>query len=159
MKRIIKSRISAFVLGAIIFGSIGVYAANYAASQITYKDITVDEALNYLYNNTCTDWVEIEGATEQDASYVYDKGTHLYKCGNVCRINFKFDGVALNTNYKLIKNENYYPSSDIEGTGIGASNGYMTFKLTTSGNIVITSQSKNNTGWASSHSIPYICNN
>ena len=56
MKRIIKSRIFIFILGAIIFGSIGsVVAYNYSANQISYSpkdenwDVsTVKEALNDL---------------------------------------------------------------------------------------------------------------
>ncbi len=40
-----------FIMGAIIFGSIGIYAASEVlASQIRYKDTTVDAALNDLYD-------------------------------------------------------------------------------------------------------------
>lgn len=55
MKRIIKSRIFAFILGAIIFGSVGVIAANYAANTIDYTTSknsevkTVKDALDDLY--------------------------------------------------------------------------------------------------------------
>ena len=62
MKRIIKSRIFTFILGAIIFGSVGVIAANYVANDISFtpKDttwkkqdgtdiVTVKDALDELY--------------------------------------------------------------------------------------------------------------
>lgn len=43
----------AFFVGAIMFTTIGAYAANlYNASQIAYKDTTVDKALDELYNNS-----------------------------------------------------------------------------------------------------------
>ena len=56
MKKIIKSRIFIFVLTAIIFTSIGVYAANtYKASEVLYTSsdgtsMNVQDALNDLYN-------------------------------------------------------------------------------------------------------------
>ena len=62
MKRIIKSRIFAFILGAIIFGSVGVYASSYIAKDISFTpkntnwkkedgtDITnVKDAIDDLY--------------------------------------------------------------------------------------------------------------
>ncbi|MBE6161425.1 MAG: hypothetical protein E7158_04320 [Firmicutes bacterium] len=55
MKKILKSRIFAFILGALIFSSISVYAAHkYAASDITYKNTTLDQALNTLYTTQNT---------------------------------------------------------------------------------------------------------
>ena len=56
MKKVIKSRIFIFVLTAIIFMSIGVYAANtYKASDVVYNasdgtSMSVNDALNELYN-------------------------------------------------------------------------------------------------------------
>ena len=45
-----KKYIIGFILGAIIFGTIGVYAAiNYEASQIVYKSTTLDKAIDELY--------------------------------------------------------------------------------------------------------------
>lgn len=56
MKRIKRSNILCFVLGGLLFGSIGVYAAGeILASQITYNkngQATVDAALNDLYSKT-----------------------------------------------------------------------------------------------------------
>ena len=64
MKKIIKSRIFSFILGAVIFGSIGVFAYAYSANQITYtpkdstwkksngEDITnIKDAVDELHNN------------------------------------------------------------------------------------------------------------
>ena len=51
MKNIFKSRIFAFILGGIILGSIGVYAGSQIlASDISYRDGTVESALNDLYS-------------------------------------------------------------------------------------------------------------
>ena len=54
MKKILKKEvIIAFIVGIILASSIAVYAANYSASQVTYKDgKTVEYALNDLYNAT-----------------------------------------------------------------------------------------------------------
>ena len=51
MKRFIKNNLLGFILGAIVFGSIGVYAAiKIQASEIGYKDTTVEATLNDLYS-------------------------------------------------------------------------------------------------------------
>ena len=45
-----KKNILFFIMGAIIFGSIGVFATlSYEASQITYKNTTLDHAIDDLY--------------------------------------------------------------------------------------------------------------
>ncbi|MBE6161690.1 MAG: hypothetical protein E7158_05695 [Firmicutes bacterium] len=55
MKKVFKNPVVTFILGALIFSSISVYAAHkYAASNITYKDTTLDQALNTLYTKTNT---------------------------------------------------------------------------------------------------------
>ena len=55
MKKIFKNPVVTFILGALIFSSISVYAAHkYAASNITYKDTTLDQALNTLYTTQNT---------------------------------------------------------------------------------------------------------
>ena len=47
-----KKRIEGFILGALIFGSVGVYAAiNIMANEIRYNNTTVADALNDLYIN------------------------------------------------------------------------------------------------------------
>jgi len=54
MKKIINSPLFTFILGGIIFGSVGIYAASYVASDISYtkdgKQTTVSDALDNLYN-------------------------------------------------------------------------------------------------------------
>ena len=55
MKRVFKNPIIMFVLGALIFSSISVYAAHkYYASDITYKETTLDKALDTLYTTQNT---------------------------------------------------------------------------------------------------------
>ena len=50
MKRFLKSKIFAFILGAIIFGGIGVVATvQFQANEVGYRDTTVDRALDTLY--------------------------------------------------------------------------------------------------------------
>ena len=49
MKKFIKNNLLGFILGAIVFGSIGVYATiRIQADEIGYKDGTVEDALNVL---------------------------------------------------------------------------------------------------------------
>ena len=51
MKKFIKNNLLSFILGAIIFGGIGVYATEglLASRKVTYNDTRVDSALNELY--------------------------------------------------------------------------------------------------------------
>ena len=52
-KKLIVSNIFSFVLGAIIFGCIGAYAATLiSASEVQYKDTNVSAALNDLYDKS-----------------------------------------------------------------------------------------------------------
>ena len=45
-----KDKLIGFIIGGIVFGSIGVYAAiKMQASEISYKDPTVEQTLNSLY--------------------------------------------------------------------------------------------------------------
>ena len=56
MKRIIKNNLLGFIVGAVIFGTVGVIAANYDADKISFttsknSDVeTVKDALDDLYN-------------------------------------------------------------------------------------------------------------
>lgn len=52
MKKIIKNNILGFIIGAVLFSGITVYATKYLAGDITYKDTNVEEALNDLYENS-----------------------------------------------------------------------------------------------------------
>ena len=54
MKKVFKNPIFMFILGAVVFGSIGVFASQIAASNITYNNTTVDLALNDLYSRVGT---------------------------------------------------------------------------------------------------------
>ena len=50
MKKYIKVSIISFILGAIIFGSVGVLASQIFARDIKYNDTNVESALNDLYS-------------------------------------------------------------------------------------------------------------
>jgi hypothetical protein len=52
MKKILKSRLFIFMLGAVIFGTIGVVATTISADQIEYGNGTVASAIDDLYGRT-----------------------------------------------------------------------------------------------------------
>ena len=56
MKKIIKNPIFTFILGAIIFGSIGVLASNILAQDVTYGNTNVKLALDVLYTKAKPDY-------------------------------------------------------------------------------------------------------
>ena len=55
MKKFLKSRLLAFILGAIIFGSVGVLASQIFARDISYGNTNVESALNDLYSKANED--------------------------------------------------------------------------------------------------------
>ena len=86
MKKIIKSRVFAFILGAITFGSIGVVAATYNAKQISYtpKDTSwkvnnVRDAIDELYNKANSSKVATQVATltTQGATYTMQNDGYI----------------------------------------------------------------------------------
>ena len=61
MRKILNSKIFYFMLGAIIFGSIGVYAsALISSSDVTYNNVTAKEALDDLYDKVNTMYTQTE---------------------------------------------------------------------------------------------------
>ena len=76
MKRILKNRLFTFILGAIIFGGIGVYAATIAASQITYSNTS---GLKDANGNNVTN---VQGAIDALYSKVSGKINVDWKTGN-----------------------------------------------------------------------------
>ena len=79
MKKFLKSRVFAFILGGIILGSIGVYASNILASDISYKDTTVDKALDDLYFKANNQKVATQVATltTKGASYTMQNDGYI----------------------------------------------------------------------------------
>ena len=72
-----KKLIISFILGGIIFGSVGIYAASYLATDVSYtptdsswKVSNVNDALNELYNK--------KNINISSAAYVSDIMTQLY---------------------------------------------------------------------------------
>lgn len=72
MKKFIKNNILGFILGALIFGSIGVYAYNYKATDVKYTpedhdwDVSnVQEAINDLKKNKTLTFGNAEYTTNQ----------------------------------------------------------------------------------------------
>ncbi len=74
MKKILKSRLFTFILGGIVFGTIGVFASNIFASQVTYNDTTVDLALDNVYTNLNTKMAMNTFGTSQ---YAYSQGNFI----------------------------------------------------------------------------------
>ena len=72
MKRIIKSRIFLVIVTAIICTSIGVYAASYAADQISYKSTTVKLALDYLYKTVPKKFCELKSGDSLQIGSKYE---------------------------------------------------------------------------------------
>ena len=66
-----KKYLIGFILGAVIFGSIGVLASNIMASSVTYNNTTVDRALDTLYTTQTTNITnltnQISSLTEENS--------------------------------------------------------------------------------------------
>ena len=103
MKKIRKSHIFSFILGALIFGSVGVIAANYAAKNIAFTpkntnwkkedgtDITnVKDALDNLYSKN--NKVEVYNKLFNNNKYSLKNGTTIKKDSNG-NYYFDFDGL------------------------------------------------------------------
>ena len=73
MKKMLKNPIFTFILGGIIIGSIGVYAATtYDADKISYKSTTVKLALDDLYTKTPKKFCELKSGTELTIGSKYE---------------------------------------------------------------------------------------
>ena len=127
MKKFIKNNILGFIIGSIIFGSIGVLAASQIlASDISYKDGTVESALNDLY--TKADNQTMEGTVCMLVSGTKNTVGAKYACnpGDGVIRNFYILSVGQN-NVKLIMEKNiaervtYATSRDYFTTGAGVS--------------------------------------
>ena len=77
MKKIFnKNTVLGLIVGIIISG-VTVYAVTYNANQITYKDTTVEQALDYLYSKKNYKSGEIfllDGKNDYILNHNYDKG-------------------------------------------------------------------------------------
>ena len=140
--KIMKSRIFAFVLGALIFSSISVYAARkYYASDIEYKETTLDKALDTLYTktNTYKNLTEQTTATAQDIVYgktVYDN-----------------NGTLLTGTYNTTRAPIFGKAVYDEKYGNGDSAKTASLNLSTGNYIVVVT---NNYGWHSANTISTI---
>ena len=113
MKKIFrKSNIFAFILGAIIFGSIGVIATNYVANDVNFTpkdtawkkedgtDITnVKDALDNLYNRNNSFCKKITGSkTTIGSKYECDPGDGKYRVFYVLKVNDNTVGLIMDRN-------------------------------------------------------------
>ena len=78
-----KGIIISFIIGVIIASSITVYAYSYFASDISYKKpgtdttISVETALNELYNKSNKTPQQVATLTTQDASYIFQNDGYI----------------------------------------------------------------------------------
>ena len=101
MKRVFKNPTVMFVLGALIFSSISVYAAGrYYASDITYKETTLDKALDTLYttqnttvNNLNSQITNLQSQVDSLTAQTQnsDKKICTLKSGNALTIGSKYE--------------------------------------------------------------------
>ena len=78
----IKRNIIGFIVGAIVFGSIGVYAVTVASSDVTYNNTNVQAAINDLYSRVSGSGgniITIYSAAE-DILYYYDGSKKIEFC-------------------------------------------------------------------------------
>ena len=73
MKKYIKVSIISFILGAIIFGSVGVLASQIIARDISYKSTNVESALNDLYTKADSKKIcELKSGTASTIGSMYE---------------------------------------------------------------------------------------
>ena len=78
MKKFIKNNLLGFILGAIVFGSIGVYATiRIQADEIGYKDGTVEDALNVLYSSVSAEIGSLHSSLSYGHSRLTENTTTL----------------------------------------------------------------------------------
>ena len=82
MKRMLKSRIFFFILGAIVFSSITTVALSVASKDVTYNDTNVESAINDLYSRVKGgrfNVITIYSASN-DTIYYYDNDKKVELC-------------------------------------------------------------------------------
>jgi len=72
MNKVIKSRIFFFIIGALIFGSVGVLASTILARDIAYKNTNVEDALDDLYAKAPKKICELKSGTANTVSAKYE---------------------------------------------------------------------------------------
>ena len=150
MKKLIKNNIKvivAFILGAVIFGSVGVYATySFASSEVTYTEnnqTTVKSALDDLYTRANT-WInpnEMENSKSITSNGTYDITNYKNATVNVANTNTetysattrnsKIDMGATN-NYRYVNTNSvpntnsatYTPTSNGTALDMGETNTY-----------------------------------
>ena len=114
-----KGYIISFILGAIIFGTIGVMAANtIEATNVTYKNTTVESAIDDLYTKATT-YKKLDTLTNELTSSDLLSGKQGYKA----------DGTVVNGNISTYNgNTNITPTSETQT--LSTSGKYMNSDIT-----------------------------
>lgn len=122
MKKIIKNNIFGFIIGGLIFGVIGVGAATlYNASQVSYNDGNVKDALDELYRNTSNlpDELMISGTPTWKSNAAINSNTSNYVMMQPSKL-YLFDRAIDLTKYKylvLVYNKSDYYTATL-GMGV-----------------------------------------
>ena len=111
MKKFLKSRVFAFILGGIILGSIGVYASNILASDISYKDTTVDKALDDLYTKANKTPTQVATLTTQGATYTMLNDGYI--TGQATTTGDSVATLEINEKTLILTNESYTGNRDV----------------------------------------------
>ena len=161
--KILKNKfktIALIILGILIGSNITVYATGYFAKDMIYKkgdtEINVEDALNELYTLKNIQLVEIQGATNNSLSNIYDNRIHLYQYGKYCHLVVDLSPANQGESYKIINDSKYFPKTPVTLSGMGGDYGVVTYTLKTDGCVEIVKQYKHNI-WASIN-VWYECN-
>ena len=119
MKRVIKNNIFGFIVGAVIFGCLGVIAANAInARDIVYRDTNVESAIDNLYQQVVTSnnlnydiLYSKDQTTPIDISYTIKETDTEYKSIMVI-VEANNISVSYSPAYITIVNDNIIPISN-----------------------------------------------
>ena len=104
MKELIKNNVIGFIVGVILAVSVGVYATiYYDASQINYKNTTLDHAIDDLYTEANKSVVDKLNLTSSKTKYAIDYGdkttrTVSFNLDAGSYLVFGTEAVAMNNN-------------------------------------------------------------
>ena len=152
LKKNIKFIIT-IIICCILSSSLSVFAYSYFARDINYTKsdgtkINVETALNDLYNKNIK-LEKIDGALNENASFLWQKKCALYKYGKYCHLTASMQEANEGKSYKIITDAKYYPKEDTKASDIGGNYSYVQYTIKTDGSIYIDNQGANSGVWAS----------
>ena len=98
MKKIFKNNLFTFIIGGIIFGTIGVGAtALYNANQVSYNDGNVKDALDELYSN-----LDVSAVSSTKELFSYMGPTSSGVASSFVTKSYKYKEEDINNGYKYL---------------------------------------------------------